>query len=202
MGQMIEVGYGKANLSNTLTTYAVMKVTEPFARVSGVTAGKREGYGTTHQVGRHEMTGALINCRVEHDNGTVLLIQTGWKRSGIAIRDGALFMRLRAGAPLYRITAKVPLGPENLFGEWFTVFSGYADIMNEADLQVLGLKVPRQYLDRYMSTEELEECFEINQLAAPTQSKPQLSAIATPEGIQMRELSSEPIRRLRFRRSE
>ena len=199
---IIDLGHGKANLSHTLATWGSMKVEAPFKRISAVTSGKRHGQQQVHSVGRHDMTGALINSKVEHDNGAVILVQASWKRGGSPIREGAMFFRLRVGAPHYRVDAKVPTGPENIHGDRFMVFQGYADIMNEHELTVMGITAGSQFRDRYMQTEELEECFEIRQLAGATQAKPTLTAIATPEGVKMTVMQPEPSRRLKFRRRE
>lgn len=199
MGQHVELGYGKANLSSTLVTYAVMKVEKPFKRTSGANSGKRIGSNQTHSIGRLELTGVVINTRVEHENGTILLLQTAWRRNGAPIREGALFVRLRAGAPLYRILGKVPTGRENVFGDRFTMFSGYADILNVDELKVAGIEVNRSYPDRFMQMDELEECYEISQIAPETQARPTLSSVATPEGVVLREIAQPRTRRMIFR---
>lgn len=198
--QNIEVGYGKANLSNTLATYAVMKVEAPFTRVSAASSGTRQtGSKQFANVGRHSLNGGFSIERVGHENGTIILAQVSWKRNGAPLRDGSLFMRLRAGAPLWRVSGKVPTGQDNMYGDRFVMFSGYADILNADDLAVAGIEVNRMYISKFMSMDELEECFELSQVSAATQNRPTATAIATPEGIQMKEVAQSPIRRMRLR---
>lgn len=200
MGQTVEIGYGACNYSNTGAKVAVMKVEPPFKRSLAATSGAMRGGPTRHNSGTLDLHGFLVSQRSEHDNGTILLVQVGWTRSGSPIREGALFFRLRAGAPQYRVTAKLPVTAENRYGDRFTTFTGFADILNEADLVVAGLQVNRRYTERYMSEEELEECFEISVVTPETTPRPSLSAVSTPEGLQMREIAQMPSRRMRLGR--
>lgn len=196
--QIVTLGYGKANLSNVLATYASMKVTAPFARISAISAGARHGQTVT-QVGRYELNGAVLSVRSEHENGTVILLQSSWRRGGSLLREGGLFLRLRAGAPLFEVHAKMPLGYDNVAGESFLMFSGYADIVNPDELKLIGIEVNRSFINRFMDGEELEECYRIVQLTQGTQERPTITAIATPTGIEMREVPQAPARRLILR---
>lgn len=195
----VTLGYGKANLSSMYATYASMKVTEPFNRVSGVTSGRAMGTKTVTQVGSWEHNGALLSASVAHASGTVILLQAKWMRGPSVIRDGGLFLRLRPGAPVYNIIAAVPTGHENQCGDSFVMFAGPADIMTVDELKMVGLEVPRGYVSRFMDHEELAECFRIVKVAEEGIPRPQLSAIATPEGIKIREVAQAPRRRLILR---
>ena len=196
--QIVTLGYGKANLSNVLATYASLKVTAPFARVSAISSGARHGQNVT-QVGRYDLNGAVLSVRSEHENGTVMLLQSSWRRGGSLLREGGLFLRLRLGAPLYEIHAKIPRGYDNVAGESFLMFSGYADIVNPDELKLIGIEVNRSFINRFMDNDELEECYRIVQLTQGTQERPTITAIATPTGIEMREVPQAPARRLILR---
>lgn len=199
MGQVVSLGIGKANLSNTLATYACFKLEPPFHRVTAITSGKRAGGGSRQQVGSHEGNGTLSTIPVEHDNGTVILLQAKWMRGAALLREGGLFLRLRAGAPLYNVIARVPTGHDNLCGDAFLVFSGNADIMNPAELKLAGYEINRGYISRYMDEEELSECYRILKVGGETAPRPAIEAIATPTGIEMREVAQLPLRRLNLR---
>lgn len=197
--QVIHCGYGKANMASVLATYAAMKVTPPFHRVSAATSGKRAGQQTVTNVGTWRETGVLISAPVEHPQGTIILLQTKFMKGPMLLRDGGLFLRLREGAPLYSIMANVPTGPENVCGDQFLMFSGNADILNADELRLVGLDVPRGYLSRYMDPEELQECYRIVMVNEGHIPRPAISAIATPTGVEMREIAQAPTRRLRIR---
>lgn len=198
-GQTVSLGYGKANFPGTLATYSCMKTTAPFARVTAITSGKRHGKPVHEAAGTMEHHGGFTTGSVEHPNGTVILLQASWKRGGAPLRDAALFMRLRAGAPLYRVNAFVPTNMANTYGDRVSVFCGYADIMSNDELQLLGIQVNRSYSEKFMDFEEVDECYEIIELMPESQGRPQLSAIATPTGIELREVAQAPQRRLVLR---
>lgn len=198
--QTIQLGYGKANLSNTLATYACMRVSAPFNRVTAVTSGERIGRSNARLVGGHEIHGVLVSQSVQHENGAIILLTASWKRGGGSIRDGSIFLRLRHGAPMHNIVAYVPTGHENICGDRFIMFSGMADIMNIEELQAVGIEVNRSYASKYMEMEEIDECFEIQQLARATIERPVMTPISTVDGIQLREVAQAPGRRLLLRR--
>lgn len=200
MGQICTLGFGKANLSNTLATYSCMKVTGPWLQVSAVTSGKRHGMNQAAPVGVHEMSGSLITGRSEHENDTIIKVQASWKTMQVPVRDAALFFKLRAGAPLYRVDARVPTGPENHFGDLFTIFSAYGDLMNSEDLYEAGIALPRQYADKFMQEDEVEECFVLTQVQPETMARPIKTAILSASGVQYEEMAQRPQRRIRLRR--
>lgn len=194
------VGYGKVNLSSQLATFSSMKITPPFQRVSAATSGRAAGQRSTTQVGDWEGNGVLISAPVSHPSGTVVLLQSKWMRRGIPVRDGAIFMRLRPGAAVHNIIATLPVGHESRCGDSFIMFSGPADIMTLDELRLVNLDIPRGYADRFGAEEELAECFRIVRISPETIPRPAISAVATPTGIEMRELAQEPKRRLIVRR--
>ena len=195
----VTLGFGKANLTNALATYASMKVTEPFVRVTAIGSGRKVTGGDTRTpLGNHEAYGAIITSSVEHDAGTIIMVSASHKRGASLIREGALFFRLRHGAPLLQVDAMLPLDQVNRIGDRFTIFSGYADLMTVAELKLLGVEVPRSWINRFMAPDELAECFVVTVLRPETIPRPQLTAVATADGIEMREVAQEPRRRLRL----
>lgn len=198
-GQIIKLGAGKANFPGTLATYATMKVSAPFTRVSALTSGKQHARNYA-QAGRMDHHGGFMDVSSEHPQGTVILLQVSWKRNGAPLRDGALFLRLRLGAPLYTVNAFVPTEQQNVFGDRLTMFSGYADIMNAEELDDIGITPNDSYLYKFMQQGELEECFTIDLIQQETIGKPSLTPISTPAGVELREVVQEPRRRMIFRR--
>jgi hypothetical protein len=201
--QIIDCAYGKANLEVSLSTYAALKLEKPFSYKSAVLTG-RQISGSRHDqpIGPLSHSGGIVSQKVEHDNGVVIIMQTQWKRNGSPIRDASLFVRLRAGAPLYSIIALLPTGRGNTFGDRFQFFCGMGDILTLNELKVAGYEVPNRYADNYMNPEEIGECFIVNKLRDQTQAKPTLTAIATAEGIQMKEVAQAPARRLRLQKRQ
>jgi hypothetical protein len=198
-GQTIALGYGRINFSGMAASYAALKVVPPFMRSSAATSGQARGSRRWTPAGEHTFNEGITNVSVEHPNGTVVLLQVQWKSGGIPLRDGALFLRLRHGAALYSVTAKVPRNRENIMGDSCQMFSGYADILGADDFQALNLKVPDSFLHKFMSEEELAECFDITMMSRETVPRPGLALISTPTGTEMREIAQEPVRRFVFR---
>lgn len=199
MGQTITIGYGKANTSNHLVTYASMLVTPPFVRTSAATTGKPMGQPTVTRIGSHEDNGVVISKGVEHENGAVILLQTKWMRNGVIISEGSLFFRLRANAALYNVSAKLPADHDNLAGPRFTMFSGYADLITPDEFGFLGLEVSRSYIDRHLQPDELGECYEVAVIRPEMQPRPTVAAVSTPTGVELREIAAMPARRIRLR---
>jgi hypothetical protein len=197
----VELGYGKANLSDMLATYASLRVTAPFKRETAIQTGRRvPGSDNAIPVGKFDLNGALLNAKVDHPTGTIIAVQASWKRRGAPIREAALFFRLREGAALYDVRAKVPLGPDNYCGDSFLIFGGYGDLLTPDELHLHGLEVNRGFKERFMQPVEIGECFVIRQLRAETIHRPTLQAVATSEGVQMREIPAAPGRRLNLRK--
>lgn len=199
MGQTVSIGIGKANITPSLATYAAFKVTPPFSRITAVNSGVRKGMGSTVQVGAYDFNGQLYTHNVEHDNGTVILLQAKWMSGPHLVREGALFMRLRFGAPMYEVIASVPTGNDNMCGDSFRVFTGYADILNASELRMLGLEVGKGYISRYMEPAELEECYRIIQIGRESAPRPAVEEIETPTGVELREVAQMPARRMILR---
>lgn len=199
--QIIGIGFGKANYSNVLMTVAALKVEAPFKRTSAMNSGVQvSGTKGWTPAGLHEMNGGFTRIRVAHENGCVILLQASWMRGGSPIRDGSLFIRLRQGAPHYLVNSRVPTANGNSIGDQVLGFDGMGDILTPDEIRIAGLDVPRWYTGRYMDPEELEECFRIQLVAPETVPRPSLQAIATPEGVQVREVPNLPQRRIRLRR--
>lgn len=201
MGQTVRLGFGRANFKGCGATYACFKVTPPFVRVTAVNSGKQtRGGRTVINAGEFQDNGQLVNAEVEHDNGSIILLQSAWMAGARVLKNGALFLRLRAGAPLWEVIASVPTNAGNICGDSFSMFSGHADIMTLDELRLCNIDIHRSYVERNMDLEEVNECFRLVQHMRETVPRPAISAIATPTGIEMREVAQMPRRRMVIRR--
>lgn len=199
--QAITVGFGKANFSSVLMSIAALKVEAPWQRVSAWTSGVSvSGSKVWIPAGEHEMNGGFTRVRTEHENGRIIFLQSSWVRGGSPIRDGAIAIRLRHGAPLYDIFARVPTAAQNRCGDVVQAFQGMGDILTPEELRVAGLDVPRYVSSKFFDPEEIDECFRITRISGESIPRPTLQSVATPEGIQVREVANVPQRRIRIRR--
>lgn len=198
--QSIHIGYGKANFATVRATYAAMKVTAPFARVSAATTGRRSGGMSRVMVGTLDDHGAILQCAVEHEPGTIILLQVSRTRNTVPISEGALFLRLRGQAAHYRIEGKIPSSAQNRCGERVMIFSGNADFMTPQELEAeCGIQVNRGYISRFMDHDELDECFSIVQVAPEVAPRSQVQTVLGEMGEVKTAMAAVPVRRLRLR---
>lgn len=198
--QEIQVGFGKCNFPVTLTTLTCFRVKAPFIRDSAASSGRSiRGAYREYLAGAVPDFGVLYSKGVEHNQGEVILLQSGWKRRGASIRDAAVFLRLRDGAAKWRIEAKLPTEVQNQYGGQFSVFDGFADVMSLDDLSAAGFEVPRHYREKFMSEEEVDECFLLSQMLPERLARPGLMVVRDGGKEKVVEVASAPARRIVFR---
>lgn len=199
--KQVVLGFGKATLPGTFASIACFRVTAPFSRDSGVNSGRQDrSYIRDYQVGNIPNYGMLYQRRVEQPLGTVLLLQSGWKQGGIPTKDAALFLRLREGATEWHIDARLPLNQGNTHGDRFRVFEGNADILTAEDLQTYGYEVNRQYRDKFMSREEIDECFILSKATEERVQRPNLMVVGVGADKKLVEVAQAPLRRMAINR--
>ena len=196
------VGYGKATLSTSTTTLAAYRVQKPFERDSLATSGMRHpGSASVHNVGAHgDLNGRMYADRTWHEPGTIVLLTSSKTYKGIPQSDGAILLRLRPGAARLSVAAKLPVGADNYLGPKFSMFTGYADILSVEEAEVLGVRIPHRFVDKFFDASQIEERFEVMELAAETAARPEFVAVATPTGTKIKEVAQAPMRRIRIRK--
>jgi hypothetical protein len=198
----VKVTFGKITLSHSGGTIATMKVTPPFAKTSAATSGKAGLGGKSYsKATRHDIGGGFSTVDVIHPDGTVILVQAARTLNGLGYANAGIFLRLRETAAMIVIKAKLPHGPESILGDQIIAFSGCADVMTPEQLKSLDVEVPRSYISNYMAKDETDELFEIQTIRAESQPAPNLVRIATSEGVVLKAMAAEPVRRVRIRRS-
>lgn len=199
--QRVTLGFGSANFPLTYAGLTCQRVQPPFRRESGVTTGKSSGFGsgTEYLVGAVQERGRVWVRDVAHEQGTILLLQAAWRRSGAPVRDGAIFLRLREHAARWSIKYKLPRDRENVLGGETIAFEGNADILTYEEMAGFGLEVPRTYRDKFLSEEEVDECFVIRQLEEARAARPGLVLVGEGASAKIVEVAQTPMRRMVFR---
>ena len=197
---IVTLGFGAANYPSIRMTTGNMRVRPPFIRESAVTSGKPSGIGMYTLAGRVSAFGSWSSRPVEHPEGTIILLQSGWKRAGAPLRDGAIFIRLRDGAPEYKIHSKVPLCAENACGDRLLAFHGRGDILSPDELIMYSIEANSSYRNKFMQADEIDECFIIEITAAETAPRPALKAVIVDGERKVIETAVAAPRRLTFRR--
>lgn len=194
------VGFGSATLPVTSVVLSAQKVSAPFSRTSAAFSVPRTSL-SRFMVGPVQEFGVLYRTLIEHPVGTVLLIGSRWLRNAASpVRDGAIFLRLRPDAPRWSITATLPANPKNQIGSSFEVFCGHADILGIDALHDIGIVPPRSYESKFMSPEEIDECFVLSKLSEGT-PPPSLVVVGSGSDSRVVEVAAAPARRMRFRRA-
>jgi hypothetical protein len=200
--QEVGVGYGKAVFASKTLAMTSQRVKAPFIREPAATTGQRQyGNQSARNVGQHgDINGVIYGDRVKHPNGTILMLGASQKTSRAPLADAAVFVRLRAGAPLIAINCRLPVDRANYFGETACLFTGRADIMSVDEVEALGLRIPRSFVERFCEMDEIQQLFDIIEVAPEVIARPSIIAVVTPTGTEVREVSAAPVRRIKIRK--
>lgn len=199
--QAIRVGFGSVNLKYEGAKFSAFRLKEPFLRDSAASTGRSSSQWGKYPVSMQPaINGTMYSAEVTHKNGTILLLQSSWTRSGISVRDGAILLRLREGAALLNIEATLPHGRDSMLGDRFSVFRGYADILSADEAKVFKIVTPHTVIDKFFDLDQISECFDIKELRPEALARPEVQLIVTATGSELREIQSAPQRRLNFRK--
>lgn len=197
----ISVGFGKAVLSTSTTTLAAFCVKAPWLRDPAATSGTRQpGAAVQIDVGRNNgINSFLYSDTIAHELGTILLLTAAKTIKGSPVSDGAILLRLRHGAALINVSARLPTGSDNFAGPLFSMFQGHADILSVDEADFLGIRVPNRYVEKFFNSDEIAERFDVIELSAAVADKPQIVAVMTPSGAEFKEVAAAPARRMKLR---
>ncbi len=202
MSVITKLTFGRLNLSNALYSLASLRVVPPFARDSAANAGRVDLKATQYAAGtiHPEIGGGFTTKTVEHEEGTVILLQASRTRNRVRVADGGLFLRIRKSAPRLMIRSTLPTGPEGVLGSNLIAFAGNADVLTREELRALGYEIPRGWVSGYMQEDEINELFTVDELVRGTAPRPTFMRVATSSGVSVLAVQAERPRRLRIRR--
>lgn len=195
----VTVGFGRINLSDKSMTLACLKVSPPFAKTAASSSGRVRSRSCVDSTTRPSTGGGFTLTVSDFEDGTVILYQAARSRRGSPVSQASVFLRLRASAPLMRMTVALPHGPESVLGDSLTVFTGHADVLTYSELRVLGIEIPKRYREAFMERDQVAESFSFTQLADGKAPRPAFMAVATATGVEVKAVAAEPGRRIRLR---
>lgn len=199
--QTVRVGFGKINLKGQGATLSAFRMRPPYLRDSAASSGRSKNRWEEYPVSEApQVNGKLYSTDVAHENGTILLIQSAWTRGGLSTRDGGIYLRLRSDAALINVEAVLPHGPDSRLGSRFCVFRGCADILSPDEAKLYQIATPHTVIDKYFDLDQVEECFDLKEIAQEVRPRPDVQLIATATGLETRETMAAPTRRFNFRR--
>jgi hypothetical protein len=198
----VHVGHGKATLKTCTIQMSSFKVGKPWNREPAQTSGRRRPFTATQQnVGAHgTVNGVVYSDTVGHDPNTILLLTSSLSRGGMSASDGAVILRLRPGAATLNIGARLPPASDNYLGTRFCMFQGMADILSVEEAELLGIRIPAGYVDKFFDIAQIEERFDVMEMSPASIAQPELQVVSTGNGQQIVEVAATPHRRLNFRR--
>lgn len=198
---IVKLCYGKINLVNSGGTLGAFQLKPPFVRAMATQSGALMGKPIYSNASRFpDIGGGFTTKNISHPPGTVIMIQASRTRRAHRMADGIIFLRLRAQAAVLVVKMKLPTGPDSILGEYQIAFTGRADVLSVEELASMDILVPNNIQHLYLNMEEIDELFEIEEIGAEITPAPTLVRIATSQGVQLRAVADEPVRRLRLRR--
>lgn len=201
--QKILVGFGTVNLKHQSAKLSAWRMLSPWKQDSAASSGKSDNRWAEFPVSKFpEINGKLHQANTTHPEGTIIVLRASWTSHRLPTRDGALILRLRQGAALLNIQANLPHGPDSRLGSSFAVFRGHADILSADEALVYKIQAPHQFIDKFLDPEQVDECFEIEEIVPEQVAKPQATLVHTPQGAQVVEIAAPSQRRMHFRRNQ
>ena len=196
---IVSVGYGKENFSTQSASIAVFNVMPDFKREFPSKVFRRQGGLQRYPASQYpEVNGYLFLESMVVPEGAILCIQASHRYRGSPIRDGAVFVRVRNDGPTLLIKAKLPANAEALVSGDFLVFQGKADLMGLDDLAVYGVFPPNNWSGAFLDSEEVLECFIIDEIAKESAPRLAVERVETSDGEAVI-VAKRRTRRLNFR---
>lgn len=194
--QTISAAVGKATFQNLSHQLTVSVVEPPFTRKNAAGVGKRIGK-SVYMAGTSPLHGAYDEETFSLPDGKVLLIVSKWASRGSPTRDGAIFLRLRTGGPLYSIRATLPMHQDARLGESMECLRCAGDILSAADLHALRIEPYATFSSTHMDPEEIDECFQITRVTEGATPKPAFATVTNAAGqTETVTVAARPTRRL------
>lgn len=164
--ETVSVGYGKVTYQDASASLTAFVVDEPFNRT--LASKKLNKLTPTSRIpasDKPQFDGWLYQDTVNAPDNTLLLLQLSVRSYGVAVRDGAIFLRTRETAPSIIVTAHLPVSIRSSEGaDRHSAFIGKADVLSISDLQDWGITPSRNYLSAFTAEDEIEECFSIERI--------------------------------------
>ena len=121
----------------------------------------------------YEDHGSWYRGQYLHKDGVILSLQLNVSYNGATRTSAVMLVRLREGANLIMVNAVLSKDAGATYGT-LPAFTGHADVLSLAEAEELGVEFPRGMRGVYFDEEEIEEEFEVVELAEGTiPEKPQ-----------------------------
>lgn len=198
---IVQIGYGKVNYDVSSATLTSFVVEQPFDRVLASKAlSKSSQTQRLPSSDTPNINGWLYHDTLNAPDGTIILVQMQARSHGLSVRDGSVFLRVRDGGPMMLIIAKFEINiRSSQYAESHVAFSGCADILQASELSEYGITPSNRYIDAFMSQDEIDECFDIQELSTGS-PKPVRETVVNASGESVTFTTQRITRRIRIRK--
>jgi hypothetical protein len=199
--QLVSIGFGKETFSVSSASLSAFVVEPPFNRTLPSKKFKRQGALQKFPVSNHpEINGYMYLDSVgDIPDGTIILLQASQRYRATPLRDGAIFIHLRATGPMLAVQATLPSAIESTLTGGFLAFQGRGDILAVDELKTYGIEPYKNYITAYTDDEEVAECYTIQVVSPEIEGKPNYDTVKTPDG-EVLVVKAKPRRKMNLRR--
>lgn len=159
----VRVAYGKVTFPASSGSLACLTVDPPFYKkfTSFSMLPSSMSYPASS---RPDIHGRILSYwPVSFPVGTLIMLQAQHTVSGLRVRDSAIFLRLRNGAPLLTVSYLTPVSPLSYFVDNKVVaFAGEADLLTHEQIRDIGFVPPASFVSNYCNEDERDELFLID----------------------------------------
>lgn len=196
--QLVSVGFGSESFASSGVKLNCFVMSGEFTRNLPSKVHKRQGVCQRFPASNHpEINGVLWLDSVLIPDGTVVMVQASHTHRAKPLKDGAIFIALRADAPVLAIKAELPVAAEATQTGSFLAFQGRGDVLSMTELKTYGIKPPRSWAEAFLDPDEVADCYEVVQLA-PGAAKPIMERLKDRDGNEVL-VAAKPARRIRLR---
>jgi hypothetical protein len=200
MGQPISIGYGKITFETASASFVCFVIEPGFVRDFPAKKFQRRGRAQAFPATQHtEINGTLMLDTLEMPDGVILAFQASHRSRGVSMRDGTIFIRVREQGAMLAVNAMLPIHRDSLVGTRHLVFQGRGDLIGLDELAEAGRAPNKGYIEGFLASEEIIQCFDIRELDAERAPRPKLETVVTMSGKEVMLQSAIPARRIRVR---
>lgn len=192
---------GSVVLATRSVTFNAMRLRAPWVRDAAIETGRQHpGSKAWHPAAHTKTEKGFFTFRVDHQEGTVIMLGARATRGGVTYSEGTLFVRLREAAAPLRVNLALPVAAGlTILGDSFTVFQGRGDIMQPDELRILGFQIPQRFQEVQCNAEEIAELFDWAAIGQG-EPKPTFQATTTSAGeVRVIATAERPVRGIRRR---
>lgn len=171
---LISVGYGKMNFSDSSMSIAAFVLERPFIRKFPSQVYKKTATHVIHVSPYPEINGRLFVDTLSVPNNTIVMLQVGKRYRGSSVADGMVFVHVHEHGGLLNVCVRTITDPSSTVqNNTHTALVANGYILSDEDMEKLGFIVSERTIDTYRQSEEIDELFHITRLTEDVVPQPE-----------------------------